>query len=39
VDRQRLVKQCTAAAAPCVATVTGAETKRGIKATAIKFHN
>jgi hypothetical protein len=38
-DRQRLVKQCTAAAAPCVATVTGTETKSGIKATAIKFHN
>jgi len=39
VDRQRLVKQCTAAAAACVATVTGTEKKRGIKATAIKFHN
>jgi hypothetical protein len=38
-DKDRLVKQCTAKAAPCVATVTGAETKTGIKAAGIKFYN
>jgi hypothetical protein len=39
VDKDRLVKQCTAKAAPCVATVTGAEVKGGIKAANIKFYN
>ena len=38
-DKDRLVKQCTADAAPCVATVTGAETDTGIKAASIKFYN
>ncbi len=38
-DRDRLLKQCTADAAPCVATVTGAETDTGIKAASIKFYN
>ena len=38
-DKDRLVKQCTAKEAPCVATVTGAETKTGIKAASIKFYN
>ena len=38
-DKDRLVKQCTANGAPCVATVTGAETKGGIKAVGIKFYN
>jgi hypothetical protein len=38
-DKDRLVKQCTAKAAPCVATVTGAETKTGIKAASVKFYN
>ena len=38
-DKSRLVKQCTAKAAPCVATVTGTETKAGIKAASIKFYN
>jgi hypothetical protein len=38
-DKDRLVKQCTADAAPCVATVTGAEIDTGIKAASIKFFN
>jgi hypothetical protein len=38
-DKDRLVKQCTANAAPCVATVTGTETDTGIKAASIKFYN
>jgi hypothetical protein len=38
-DKTRLVKQCTAKAAPCVATVDGSETKAGIKAAKIKFYN
>jgi hypothetical protein len=38
-DKGRLVKQCTAKAAPCVATVTGADTGSGIKAATIKFYN
>jgi hypothetical protein len=39
-DKDRLVKQCTAKAAPCVATVTGTEsTGGGVKATTIKFYN
>jgi hypothetical protein len=37
-DKTRL-KQCTAKAAPCVATATGSETKTGIKAASIKFYN
>jgi len=38
-DHDRLTKQCTAKATPCVATVTGVETKSGVKAASIKFHN
>jgi hypothetical protein len=38
-DKDRLVKQCTANAAPCVATVTGVETETGVKAAGIKFYN
>jgi hypothetical protein len=38
-DKARLVKQCTPKAAPCVATVNGAETKAGIRAASIKFYN
>ena len=38
-DKDRLVKQCTAKATPCVATVTGAETKGVIKAATITFYN
>jgi hypothetical protein len=38
-DKTRLVKQCTAKASPCVATVTGNETKSVIKAATIKFYN
>jgi hypothetical protein len=38
-DKDRLVKQCTAKAPPCVATVTGAETRAEIKAAGIKFYN
>ena len=38
-DKDRLVKQCTAKAAPCVATVTGADSKTGVKAATIKFYN
>ena len=38
-DKTRLVKQCTAKAPPCVATVDGIETKAVIKAAKIKFYN
>jgi hypothetical protein len=38
-DKERLTKQCTAKATPCVATVTGPETKSGVKAASIKFYN
>ena len=38
-DKTRLAKQCTAKAAPCIATVTGSESKAGIKAASIKFYN
>jgi hypothetical protein len=38
-DKSRLTKQCTPKGAPCVATVTGAETKDLVKATSIKFYN
>jgi hypothetical protein len=38
-DKNRLTKQCTAKATPCVATVTGVETKTGVKAASIKFYN
>lgn len=38
-DKERLIKQCTAKGTPCVATVTGMETKTGVKATSIKFYN
>jgi len=37
-DRERLAK-CTAKGAPCIATVTGAEEKTGVKAASIKFFN
>ena len=37
-DKDRL-KQCTAKGTPCVATVTGSETKTGVKAASIKFYN
>jgi hypothetical protein len=38
-DKDRLTKQCTAKKAPCVATVTGAETREVVKAAGIKFYN
>jgi hypothetical protein len=38
-DKDRLVKSCTAKAAPCIATVTGTDAKTVIKATKIKFYN
>jgi len=38
-DRNRLTKQCTAKATPCIATVTGTETKDVVTAAAVKFHN
>jgi hypothetical protein len=38
-DKDRLAKQCTANAAPCVATVTGVETETGVKAASVKFYN
>jgi hypothetical protein len=38
-DKTRLVKQCTAKATPCVATVTGADAKGVIKAASITFYN
>jgi len=38
-DKTRLVKQCTAKATPCVATVDGTEAKAVIKASKIKFFN
>lgn len=40
-DQQRLVKQCTPKGKPCVASVDGTETGKGLtlKATAIKFYN
>ena len=38
-DKDRLTKQCTPKASPCIATVTGAETNTGVKAASIKFYN
>lgn len=38
-DKDRLTKQCTTKGTPCVATVTGAETKSVVKAASIKFYN
>jgi hypothetical protein len=38
-DKDRLVRQCTASAAPCVVTVTGVESETGVKAVSIKFYN
>ena len=38
-DKDRLTQQCTAKAAPCIATVTGTEIKGGVKAASIKFYN
>ena len=38
-DKDRLTKQCTAKGTPCVVTVTGSETKTGVKAASIKFYN
>ena len=38
-DKDRLTKQCTAKAAPCIATVTGTEIKGGLKTASIKFYN
>jgi hypothetical protein len=38
-DKDRLTKQCTAKGAPCIVTLTGAETATGIKAASIKFYN
>jgi hypothetical protein len=38
-DKDRLVKSCTAKAAPCVATVNGTDDKTIIKAAGIKFYN
>jgi hypothetical protein len=38
-DKDRLTKQCTPKATACIATVTGAETKTGVKAASIKFYN
>jgi len=38
-DKSRLTKQCTAKGTPCVVTVTGTETKNGVKAASIKFYN
>lgn|SRR5215469_15739080 len=38
-DKDRLVKSCTVKGAPCIATVTGTDTKTVIKATKIKFYN
>ncbi len=38
-DKERLTKQCTAKATPCIATVTGTETPKVVKAASIKFYN
>jgi hypothetical protein len=38
-DKDRLTKQCIAKGTPCVVTVTGSETKTGVKAASIKFYN
>ena len=38
-DKERLTKQCTANATPCIATVTGVDNNDDIKAASIKFHN
>jgi hypothetical protein len=38
-DKTRLTKQCTAKAAPCIATVDGTDTGAVIKAAKIKFYN
>jgi hypothetical protein len=38
-DKDRLTKQCIAKGTPCVVTVTGSETKAGVKAASIKFYN
>jgi hypothetical protein len=38
-DKDRLTKQCTVKGTPCVATVTGVESRNVVKAASIKFHN
>jgi hypothetical protein len=38
-DKDRLTRQCKVTGTPCVATVTGTETKAGVKAAGIKFYN
>ena len=38
-DKDRLTKQCTAKGTACIATVTGSETKGGVKAASVKFYN
>ena len=38
-DKERLTQRCTAKATPCVATVTGTETKTDVKAISIRFYN
>ena len=38
-DKDRLTKQCIAKGTPCVVTITGSETKTGVKAASIKFYN
>jgi hypothetical protein len=38
-DKDRLNKQCIAKGTPCVVTITGSETKTGVKAASIKFYN
>ena len=38
-DKDRLIKRCTVKTTPCVATVTGTETRTGVKADSIKFYN
>jgi len=38
-DKDRLTRQCKVTGTPCVATVTGADTKAGVKAASIKFYN
>jgi hypothetical protein len=38
-DKDRLIKQCTPKAAPCVATVTGTDPGTIVKAATIKFYN
>jgi hypothetical protein len=38
-DKDRLIKRCTVKTTPCVATVTGTETRTGVKADSNKFYN